>query len=120
MGLRQRARVAAYSISDSVASWLEIGCDGARWYGDAVIGTQRAGSIPAVAISLELEALRRDDVGLALVLVARGGDEREVEGPIDGEALAPELQLAARAAEEDAVIDGDAHVAARRGRARAA
>ena len=85
-----------------------------------MIGTQRAGSIPAVAISLELEALRRDDVGLALVLVARGGDEREGEGPIDGEALAPELQLAARAAEEDAVIDGDAHVAARRGSARAA
>jgi hypothetical protein len=86
----------------------------------AVMGMQRVGSIPAVAISLELEALRRDNVGLALVLVARGGDEREGEGAIDGEALAPELQLAARAAEEDAVIDGDAHVAARGGRARAA
>ena len=84
MGLRQRARVAAYSIRDSVASWLEIGGDGARWYGDAVMGTQRAGSIPAVAISLELETLRRDNVGLALVLVARGGDEREGGSTADG------------------------------------
>eukprot|EP00964_Phaeocystis_antarctica_P082367 scaffold51641_cov63-Phaeocystis_antarctica.AAC.2 len=115
MGLRQRARVVGCLLhrGDSVASCSRSD----EMVRVALWGCHGSGSIPAVAISIEIEALRRGDVGLALVLVALGGDEREVEGAIDGEALAPELQLAARAAEEDAVIDGDAHVAARRGRA---
>ena len=72
--------------------------------------------VSAEAGGVHVEALYGGHGTLVLVGVARRGDKGEVQRPVDGEALAPELQLQRRV-KEGALIHSDADQAVGLGRA---